>query len=71
MERGHQEVAGTANTVASEDAAGAIGAMRGRGEPDEQQARARVAESGHRPAPVGVIAIGTPFLAGNGLAVAS
>ena len=54
MKRGHQEIARTADAVAGEDAPGAVGAVRGRRQADEQQARARIAEAGHRPAPSSV-----------------
>ena len=56
----HQEVAGAAGAVTSEHPAGAIGAVRCGGEPDHQNARARVAESRHRPRPVGVVAVRAP-----------
>ena len=69
MQRGHQEVAGPADAVAGEDAAGAVGAVRGRRQPDDQQARARIAEPGHRSRPVGVVAKGPALLAADPLAV--
>src|SRR6266508_423172 len=36
MERRHQEIPGAASAVAGEDAAGAVGAVRGGGEADDQ-----------------------------------
>ena len=61
MQRRHQEVAGAAVAIAGEHAAGAIGAMRRGREADEQQTRRRIAEAGHRPAPIGVVAVGARF----------
>ena len=49
VQRGEEEVA---RPVAGEDAAGAVAAVRGRGQAHDQQARPRVAEAGHRLAPV-------------------
>ena len=49
MQRGEEEVA---RAVAGEDAAGAIGAVRRRREPEDQHPRRGVAEAGDRPAPV-------------------
>ena len=43
----------------------AIGAVSGGREADKQQASRRIAETRHRPAPVGVVAIGPAFIAGN------
>src|SRR5262249_45617003 len=62
VERRHQEIAGAADAIAGEDAAGAVGAVRRWRETHEQQARARIAGAGHRPAPVGLVAIGAPLL---------
>ena len=70
VQRGHQEVAGSADAVAGEDAAGAVGAVRRRREADDQQPRPRIAEAGDRLAPVGVVAIGAPLLARDRRAVA-
>ena len=54
VQRAHQEVAGT---VAGEHAAGPVAAVRGRREADDQQPGGRVAEAGHRAAPVGLVAV--------------
>ena len=52
--------------VAGEHAARPVGAVRGRRETDEQQARVRVAEAGHGPAPVRVVAMRALLLARHG-----
>ena len=65
MERREQEVAGP---VAGEDAAGAVAAVRGRREPDDQHAGARIAEAGHRPPPVLLVAERRSLLARDLLA---
>src|SRR5580704_6229435 len=62
MERRHQEVTGAPDAVACEDAAGAVRAVRGGGEPDEQKPRVGIAEAGDRPAPVHLVTIGTALL---------
>ena len=51
MQRREQPVA---RAVAGEHAAGAVAAVRGRGEPQDDDRRRRVAEARHRPAPVGL-----------------
>ena len=60
MERREQEVAGA---IAGEDAPGAVPAVRGRSEPDDQHAGIRVAEPGDGPAPVVVGPKGRSLLA--------
>ena len=62
---GEQEVAAA---VAGEDPPGAVGAVGGRGQAEHDDARRRVAEAGHRPAPVGLVAVGGPALDGDLLA---
>ena len=71
MERAHEKVAGSADAVAGKDAAGAVRAVRGRRQADEQQPRARIAEARDRLAPVGLVAIGAPLLARDLGAVAA
>ena len=51
MERGHQEVAGPADAVAGEDAAGSIRAVRRRREAEDEQPRARGSPNRARAAP--------------------
>ena len=63
VQRGHQEIAGAAGAVAGEDAAGAIRAVSRRREADDQQPRARVAETGNGFAPVDLVAIRAPLVA--------
>jgi hypothetical protein len=53
VERAIQPVPGA---IAGEDATGAISAVRGRRQAQHQEARARVAEAGYRPGPVGLAA---------------
>ena len=50
-----------ARGVAGEDAAGAVAAVRGGSEAHHEQARLRVAETGHRPGPVGLVPITGDF----------
>src|SRR5262245_23372732 len=69
MERTHQEIARAADAVACEHTAGSVSAMRGRRKPDDQQARARVAETGHGAAPVDFVAKGATLLARDARAV--
>ena len=45
LQRGHQEVAGGADAVAGEDAAGAVGAVRRGRQAEDQHARLRIAET--------------------------
>ena len=69
MERRHQEVAGAADAVAGEYAAGAVGAVRGRRKADEQEPRTRIAEARDRLAPVDVVAKRASLLARDPRAV--
>src|SRR5919201_6434757 len=69
MQRRHQEIAGTADAVAGEHAAGAVRAVRRRREADEQQARVGITEPGYGPAPVDLIAKRAPLLPRNPRAV--
>src|SRR5205809_6515775 len=52
VERRHQEIARTADTVSGEDATCTIRPVRRRRQADQQQAGSCVAEPGHRLAPV-------------------
>src|SRR5262245_4691124 len=61
MEGGHQEVAGAAGTVAGEHAARAIGAVRRRGQADQQHACVRITEAWYGLAPVALIAERAPL----------
>ena len=61
-----KEIAGT---VTGEDAAGAVGAVCGGGETDDDEARVGVTERGDGAAPVVFIAVGAALDAGDGLAV--
>ena len=65
VQRGEQEVA---RAVAGEDAAGAVGAVRGRRQAEDQHARRRVAEAGDRAAPVVPVAERRALLARDELA---
>ena len=65
MQRGEQEVA---RAVAGEHAAGAVGAVRGRREPEHEHARGRVAEARDRAAPVVLVAERRALLARDPLA---
>src|SRR5215218_9497273 len=65
VEAGEQPVAGA---VAGEDAAGAVAAVGGRGQAEDEQAGRRVAEAGDRAAPVLLVAEGGPLLPGHLLA---
>ena len=49
--------------VAGEHAPGPVRAVGGRRQPDQQQPRVRIAEAGHRAAPVGLVAVGGLLLA--------
>src|SRR5262245_63634752 len=49
--------------VAGEDTAGAVAAVRGRRQADDQEPRPRVAEARHRPAPVFPVAVAFDLLA--------
>ena len=70
MERGHEEVAGPARAVAGEHAARAVGAVRGGCEAKQQEPRGRIAEAGHRTAPVDLVAVRALLLDGDAPAVA-
>ena len=52
-----EQLAGAAGVVTGEDAARAVAAVGGRREPDEQEPRRGIAEAGHRPSPVDVVAM--------------
>src|SRR5947207_6507925 len=71
MECGHQEISRPACAVAGKDTAGAVGAMAGRCEPDDEHARARIAEAGNRARPVGVLAKGAALLLADASTVAA
>src|SRR6185295_17657040 len=62
VEAGKEEVAGT---VAGENATGAVPAMGGGGQADDQQPGLGVAETREGPAPVILVLIGTAFFAGH------
>ena len=62
IEHGIEEVA---RAVAGEGPSGAVRPMRARREPQDQDACRGIAEAGHRPSPVGLVAIGAPTLLGN------
>src|SRR6266498_3224241 len=64
-QRGEQPVAGA---VAGEDAAGAVAAVGGGRQAEDEQARGGVAEAGHRPAPVVPVPEGGALLPGDLLA---
>ena len=69
MERGHEEVARAAGTVAREYAARAVRSVRGRSEPEEQEACCLIAEAGDGSAPVRIVAVGALLFAGDSRAV--
>ena len=56
MHRGHQEVTGTAGTIAGEYPARAIRTVGCRRKPKNQNSRVRIAKAGNRPGPVGIVA---------------
>src|SRR5262249_52923187 len=58
-----------AGGVAGEDAPGAVATVRGGREPEDEQPRARIAEPGHGPAPVGLADERAPLHARDLLAV--
>jgi hypothetical protein len=64
----HQEIAGA---VSREDSARAIGSMRSRSKPDQQQSRVRIAETGHGQSPVRVETVCALLLRCNTPAVLS
>src|SRR5690606_18120369 len=49
--------------ITGEHAPGAVGAVRGRGEPNDQQPRSGVAEIGNGPAPISFVTKGLALLA--------
>ena len=55
--------------IAGEHPAGAVGAVRGRGEADDQEPRRRVAEGGHRASPVGAVTELALLIAGHPLPI--
>ena len=55
LERRHQEVAGCADAVAGEHAAGPIGAVGGGRQAQDQDARLRIAKARDRPRPIDVV----------------
>ena len=69
MESGHQKIARAAAAIAREYASGPIRAMRSRRQPQDQQSRARITESGHRPGPIGLVPERPSLLAANVLTV--
>ncbi len=69
VEGRHQEVAGAADAIAREDAAGAIRAVGRRRQADDEYPRPRIAEAGNRPCPVRLIAICAPLLVSDSGAV--
>ena len=54
VHRVHEKVAGS---IPGEDATGAIGAVGGGRQPEDEDPRERIAESRNRPAPVGIAAV--------------
>jgi len=58
-----------AGTVAGEDAAGAVAAVSGGGEPENEELRVRIAETGDGSAPISPIAEGAAFFLGDFFAV--
>ena len=68
MQRRHQEIAGA---VSGEDSACAIGSVRSRCKPDQQQSRVRIAETGHGQSPVRVETVCALLLRCNTPAVLS
>ena len=65
MQRGEQPIAAA---IASEHAAGPVPAMRRGREPDDQDARVRVAEAGYRPTPVVLVTERSALVFGHDLA---
>lgn len=59
VQRSEEEIA---RAVSGEHAAGTVGSVRSGREPQNEQPRLGIAERGHRPAPVFLIAIGPPLL---------
>ena len=55
LERGHQEVARCADAVAREHPARPVRAVRGRGQPEDQHARVRIAKAGDRARPIDIV----------------
>jgi hypothetical protein len=69
VERRHQEIAGSTDTITGKDAARAVRSVRRRRETDEQQTRRRISKARHRTSPVLLVAIGPAFLSGDTAAV--
>lgn len=69
VHRPHQEIARAAGSVAGEDAAGAVGAVRRGRQANDQQTCARVAKTGHRLAPIDIVAVRGFLLNGDALTV--
>src|SRR5207237_5717400 len=63
----HRAVEPIAGTVAGEDAAGAVTAVRRRRKADDEDPGSGVAKTGHGPTPVGPFAISGAFFAGDKL----
>src|SRR5262249_668647 len=57
-----------ARTITSKEPAGAVAAMRGRRQSTNQHSCVNIAETGQRPAPVFLAAVGSPLLLGHLLA---
>jgi len=68
VEGGEEKIA---RAVAGEDAAGAVGAVGGGGQADQQEARVGIAEAGDGLAPVDVVAMGRLLVPGDLRAVAA
>ena len=64
MQRREEEIAGA---VAGEEASRPVGSVGRRGEAEDHDPRLRVPETGHGPAPVGLVAVGGPLLPGDPL----
>jgi hypothetical protein len=69
IQRRHEEVARTAGAVACEHTSRAIGAVRSRRQPDQQQPRIGIAEARHRTSPVLIGAVRALLLASDSTAV--
>lgn len=69
MHGSHQKITRPADTVASEDAAGAVGAVSSGRQTDNQQSRARIAEPRHRPRPVRLGIEGAPLFTSDAATV--
>ncbi len=69
VQRAHQEIAGAAAAVTGEHAAGAIGSVSRRRQPQDENARRRIAVARHRLAPVRVVTVGLASRFGDPCAV--